>query len=64
MKFADALAGSVLAAKEDAAILLVKKDEVPETISDAIDENDIHNFHILGGTNAISDDVMNELKNN
>ncbi|MFK3960877.1 cell wall-binding repeat-containing protein [Guptibacillus hwajinpoensis] len=64
MKFADALAGSVLAAKEDAAILLVKKDKVPEKIAEAINENDIHNFHILGGTNAISDDVMNELKNN
>ncbi|WLR61613.1 cell wall-binding repeat-containing protein [Guptibacillus hwajinpoensis] len=64
VKFADALTGSVLAAKEDAAILLVKKDEVPEKISEAIDENDIHNFHILGGPNAVSDDVMNDLKNN
>ncbi len=64
VKFADALSGSVLAAKEDAAILLVKKDEVPEKIAEAIDENDIHNFHILGGPNAVSDDVMSDLKNN
>ncbi|QHA94390.1 hypothetical protein GNK04_21320 [Bacillus sp. N1-1] len=64
VKFADALSGSVLAAKEDAAILLVKKEEVPEKISDAIDENDIHNFHILGGPNAVSENVMEELKNN
>ncbi|WP_286170891.1 cell wall-binding repeat-containing protein [Bacillus sp. NTK071] len=62
LKFADALAGSVLAAKEDAAILLVKPDDIPDPISDAINEIDINNFHILGGTNAIHDDVMNELK--
>ena len=62
LKFADALAGSVLAAKENAAILLVKQEEVPDEISDAIEENDIHNFHVLGGTNAISDQVVNELK--
>ncbi|MYL62314.1 hypothetical protein GLW07_02975 [Bacillus hwajinpoensis] len=64
LKFADALSGSVLAAKENAAILLVKKDEIPEKISGAIDENDIHNFHVLGGPNVVSDDVMNDLKNN
>ncbi|MGB8000065.1 MAG: cell wall-binding repeat-containing protein, partial [Anaerobacillus sp.] len=46
LKFADALAGSVLAAKENAAILLVKQEEVPDEISDAIEENDIHNFHV------------------
>ncbi|MCA0170445.1 cell wall-binding repeat-containing protein [Bacillus sp. RAR_GA_16] len=63
MKFADALSGSVLAAKEDAAILLVKKDEIPEKIAEAIEQNGINNFHILGGPNAISDDVMNDLKN-
>ncbi|MDP4551602.1 cell wall-binding repeat-containing protein [Alkalihalobacillus macyae] len=62
LKFADALAGSVLAAKEDAAILLVKQNDIPDPISDAIQESDINNFHILGGTNAISDDVMTELK--
>ncbi|WP_347548440.1 cell wall-binding repeat-containing protein [Pseudalkalibacillus hwajinpoensis] len=62
VKFADALAGSVLAAKEDAAILLVKKDDIPGEISDAIEENDINSFHILGGTNAVSEEVMNELE--
>ncbi|MGA9286915.1 MAG: cell wall-binding repeat-containing protein, partial [Anaerobacillus sp.] len=62
LKFADALAGSVLAAKENAAILLVKPEEIPDEISDAIEENDIHNFHVLGGTEAISDQIVNELK--
>ncbi|NMH67551.1 hypothetical protein HF072_01885 [Bacillus sp. RO3] len=60
--FADALAGSVLAAKEGAEILLVKKDEVPEEIMEAIEMDDIRNFHVVGGKNAVSEDVLNHLK--
>ncbi|WP_231480030.1 cell wall-binding repeat-containing protein [Rossellomorea vietnamensis] len=60
--FADALAGSVLAAKEGAEILLVKKDEVPEDIMEAIEMDHITNFHVVGGKNAVSEDVMNKLK--
>ncbi|MCA1061410.1 cell wall-binding repeat-containing protein [Rossellomorea aquimaris] len=60
--FADALAGSVLAAKEGAEILLVKKDEVPEDIMEAIKMDTILNFHVVGGKNAVSEDVLNKLK--
>ncbi|BCB05783.1 cell wall-binding repeat-containing protein [Bacillus sp. KH172YL63] len=60
--FADALAGSVLAAKAGAEILLVKKDTVPEGIMRAIEVDDIRNFHVVGGKNAVSEDVMTQLK--
>jgi uncharacterized protein len=60
--FADALAGSVLAAKEGAEILLVKKEEVPEDIKEAIEMDDIFNFHVIGGENAVSEEVVKQLK--
>ncbi|WP_262371875.1 cell wall-binding repeat-containing protein [Rossellomorea aquimaris] len=60
--FADALAGSVLAAKEGAEILLVKKEEVPEDIMEAIDMDDISNFRVIGGENAVSEEVVKQLK--
>ncbi|MCA0987102.1 cell wall-binding repeat-containing protein [Guptibacillus algicola] len=62
-EFADALTGSVLAAKEDAVMLLVQKDNVPTATQSAIDELDIKNFRILGGTGAVSEDVINQLIN-
>ncbi|MHA7139626.1 cell wall-binding repeat-containing protein [Rossellomorea arthrocnemi] len=60
--FADALAGSILAAKEGAEILLVKKEEVPEDIMEAIEMDDIYKFHVIGGENAVSEEVVNQLK--
>jgi uncharacterized protein len=60
--FTDALAGSVLAAKEGAEILLVKPDEVPESILEAIEKDQIKNFHIIGGVNAVGESVAQTLK--
>ncbi|MBM7606375.1 uncharacterized protein YkwD/putative cell wall-binding protein [Metabacillus crassostreae] len=57
--FADALSGSVLAAKNDATILLVQKSNVPtpiKTISSKYDQ-----FIIYGGIGAISDQVQRTL---
>ncbi|UOQ45695.1 cell wall-binding repeat-containing protein [Halobacillus salinarum] len=62
-EFADALAGSVLAAKEDASILLVKENKIPEATMEAIDELNIQNFHVLGGPGAVSEKVQDELDN-
>ncbi|MFP3360492.1 cell wall-binding repeat-containing protein, partial [Planococcus sp. SIMBA_143] len=53
MDFADALAGSVLAAKENASILLVQPNKLPEATEDAIDELDATNFTVTGGTGAV-----------
>ena len=61
MDFADALAGSVLAAKENASILLVQPNKLPEATEDAIDELDATNFTVTGGTGAVSDDVLKKL---
>ena len=62
MDFADALTGSVLAAKQDAAMLLVKPDELPSETSEAIEELKADTYTILGGVNAVSDDVVEGLK--
>ncbi|TYS17671.1 hypothetical protein FZC78_07365 [Rossellomorea vietnamensis] len=62
MEFADALAGSVLAAKEGAEILLVKPSEVPASILEAIEKDQINKFHVIGGTQAVGESVLDKLK--
>ncbi|MBN8210312.1 alpha amylase N-terminal ig-like domain-containing protein [Bacillus sp. NTK071] len=62
MDFADALTGSVLAAKQDAAMLLVKPDKMPTETAEALKKLEADTFTILGGTNAVSDGVVEKLK--
>ena len=57
--FADALAGSVLAAKDGAPMLLVKQDELPKETSEVI--SGVTEINLLGGQAAISDKVKNLL---
>ncbi|WP_299744225.1 cell wall-binding repeat-containing protein [uncultured Rossellomorea sp.] len=57
--FADALSGSVLAAKENASILLVKKEAIPTPIKSLVNSYD--SFSILGGNNAVSSGVGEKL---
>ncbi|WP_019414627.1 cell wall-binding repeat-containing protein [Paenisporosarcina sp. TG20] len=52
--FADALTGSVLAAKNGAPIILVKQNSIPEPTAQLIEYYDIRNFTLLGGEVAIS----------
>jgi 5'-nucleotidase / UDP-sugar diphosphatase len=59
--FPDALAGSVLAAKEDAAMLLIATDKLPDVTTEAIKEINGKEFSVLGGTAAVSDEVMSKL---
>lgn len=59
--FADALTGSVLAAKESTGILLSKPQELPSATSKAIKDNNINKFVVLGGTGAVSQGVVNSL---
>ncbi|WP_421381678.1 cell wall-binding repeat-containing protein [Bacillus salacetis] len=56
--FADALTGSVLAAKQNAPLLLVRQDRIPDEISTFIQQSSLGSFRILGGEAAISTDVM------
>ena len=64
--FPDALAGSVLAAKHDAPILLVTDKAIPKATSDLISKYD--GFTIFGSQGAVGDEVKKaldlELKNN
>ncbi|WP_430790401.1 cell wall-binding repeat-containing protein [Virgibacillus flavescens] len=52
--FADALTGSVLAAKWNRPIVLVKQDDIPAPTSELINANQVNDFIILGGPAAVS----------
>lgn len=59
--FADALAGSVLAAKENASMVLVKPDMLPKETEKALDMIHANDFNVLGGESAVSKEVMDKL---
>ncbi len=61
--FADALSGSVLAAKLDAPLLLTPSTKLPASVSAVISSKGTSNFHILGGTASVSDTLVNSLPN-
>ncbi|WP_078378868.1 cell wall-binding repeat-containing protein [Sutcliffiella halmapala] len=61
MSFADALTGSVLAAKDNTSILLVEKNSVPSDINRVIQNNTIKKFEIIGGESVVSENVSNAL---
>lgn len=54
LNYADALTGSVLAAKKNAPLLLVREKSIPISIEAIIEKRDIHHYILLGG-----DDVVN-----
>ena len=58
----DGLSASGLAGKEDAAILLTKKDSIPEATMDRLKK--VKKVYIIGGENAISQKVYNEITKN
>ena len=58
----DGLSAAGLAGKEDAAILLVKKDSIPKATMDRLSK--VKKVYIIGGKNAISQKVVNQLKKN
>lgn len=61
LTFADALTGSVLAANEDAPILLTNPNSLPDVIKNLITEKNIKNFTILGGLGSVSQNVANQI---
>ncbi|MEH7384306.1 SpoIID/LytB domain-containing protein [Bacillus sp. JJ1521] len=63
LSFADALTGSVLAAKEGAPLLLTKPNELPGFIQTIIKEKGTSSFTILGGTGSVSEKVVGMLPN-
>ncbi|MBA2696811.1 MAG: cell wall-binding repeat-containing protein [Actinobacteria bacterium] len=55
LNFPDALAGAALAGKNNAPVLLVKPDEIPEQSTTALDTLNPKRIVILGGTSAVND---------
>ncbi|HEU5140665.1 MAG TPA: NlpC/P60 family protein, partial [Bacillales bacterium] len=62
-KFADALSGSVLAAKQNEPIVLVKETKVPESTRDLLRSKDYGHFTLLGGTGAVSSKAVRYVLN-
>ena len=57
-QFADALTDSVIAAQNNAPILLVQKESIPQATKNLIEKYDISNFTILGGKGAVSEELF------
>jgi putative cell wall-binding protein len=60
--FADALAGTTLAADLQAPILLTQTNSLPDVVAEEIERLWASEVYILGGENAVSEDVVEELK--
>ena len=60
LDFADAITGGVLAAKNNSAMLLVRKDRIPVSVQDFISGYGFYTATIFGGEGAISDTVIAE----
>lgn len=62
LTFADALTGSVVAAKENASLLLTLSDYTPEPTINIFKEFPIQNYSILGGTGSVSEDAVSDIQ--
>ncbi|MGG3571978.1 N-acetylmuramoyl-L-alanine amidase [Bacillus gobiensis] len=61
--YADALSGSVLAAKQNRPMLFTDAKTLPEKTKDVIGLKNINSFTVLGGTISVQTNVMNQLNN-
>jgi len=61
MGFADALAGAVLAAKDNSPLLLTQPTLLPQGTHDLWVEKNVMNFTILGGNGSVNTQVQTEL---
>lgn len=59
--FADALTGSILAAKENRPILLVEDKNVPTVVTELSDLKGINHFIIIGGKSVVTEQVESKL---
>ncbi|WP_165998578.1 cell wall-binding repeat-containing protein [Bacillus sp. Cs-700] len=60
--FADALTGSILAARSESTFLLVPPTKMDESIQKAAIELGVRNFTILGGEGAVNQEVITSLQ--
>jgi SpoIID/LytB domain protein len=63
LTFADALTGSVLAAKQSAPLLLTKPKEIPAPVLNTIRNKQTSVVNVLGGPASVSDQVIASLPN-
>lgn len=63
LSFADALTGSVLAAKQNAPLLLTRPERLPDSIKTIISEKKISSFTVLGGPASVNESVVASLPN-
>ncbi|MBY6037115.1 cell wall-binding repeat-containing protein [Fictibacillus nanhaiensis] len=63
LTFADALTGSVLAAKNNAPLLLTGKDRLPASVSSLVKEKKVLDFTILGGAGSVAEAIQTTLEN-
>jgi putative cell wall-binding protein len=61
LTFADALTGSVYAAKYGMPLLLTRSNALPPPTQQLINNNSIRGFQIYGGKGSISDSIINSL---
>jgi N-acetylmuramoyl-L-alanine amidase len=61
MSFADALTGSVLAAKDNAPMLLTRSTALPDYTRNFIKQNGYSNYLILGGLGSVEQRVVGQL---
>ncbi|WP_421381778.1 cell wall-binding repeat-containing protein [Bacillus salacetis] len=61
VEFADALTGSILAAKNHTSLLIVDEDRLPEGTDRVIANNQIRRFSVLGGEQAVTDNVIEDI---
>lgn len=63
LTFADALTGSVLAAKQEAPLLLTKPNELPSVVLNTIKQKQTSIVNVLGGPASVSEGVVGSLPN-
>ncbi|MDO5649738.1 MAG: cell wall-binding repeat-containing protein [Gallicola sp.] len=61
--YPDALASSPLVASRNAALLLTRKNQLPKETRDYLQKQKIQKVVILGGTGAVSENVLQEVQN-
>lgn len=60
--FSDALVAGELVSKDNAPLMLVKKNNLPSSISNYVKDSKITNNVIVGGVNTVSDSVVSKLE--
>ncbi|MCW4681703.1 SpoIID/LytB domain-containing protein [Bacillus pumilus] len=61
--FSDAIPLSLIAAKNNSPMVLIKKDDITTPVKNILKEKGTYSFHIAGGTGAVTEKVQKKLAN-